>query len=409
MRSPFDSSSFLGDSRTLSVFDVTRKIKMLLESEFEMMWVEGEISNFKHYPSGHMYFSLKDEKAAMPCVMWARTTSTLTFKPVNGMKVCVLGKIGVFEKRGYYQLTAHQIQPVGVGALQQAFERLKQKLNQEGLFDSDHKKELPAYVKRVGIVTSAKGAAVRDLISVMQRRWPPAEIVVRPTVVQGVDAGRDIAAAIDECNQYGHFDVLIVGRGGGSIEDLWAFNEEVVARAIFASQIPVISAVGHEIDFTIADFVADFRAPTPSAAAERAVPEKREVLSAFRSLCLRSHSSIQALLAARKSQLGNVQMRYGFQRPMDLVHQKAQRLDELRARLQTSAEQRIQLAAIGLDSLKKQMNALSYQNTLQRGFVIAKDAETSQIIGKKKALVQNREMHLIFCDGVAESVFKKGK
>lgn len=266
----FDDDAFAGEdeqSQTLSVTDATRMIKTLLETTLPMMWIEGEISNFTHHSSGHMYFSLKDPTSQISCVMWKGRNRSMHFRPQDGMKVLVNGRVTVYERRGNYQLDVWQMLPGGVGALQQAFEQLKIRLSEEGLFDEKYKRPLPKYPRRIGIVTSPTGAAIRDLHSVLSRRWPSAELILRPALVQGTGAAEDIARAIEEFNEYGEVDVLIVGRGGGSLEDLWAFNEEVVARAIFHSKLPIISAVGHEIDFTIADFVADLRAATPSAAA----------------------------------------------------------------------------------------------------------------------------------------------
>ncbi|MFQ5772424.1 MAG: exodeoxyribonuclease VII large subunit, partial [bacterium] len=268
------------EEKHYSVSELTRQIKFLLESSFPEIWVQGEISNFTHHSSGHMYFSLKDENAQISCVMWRSRNQHLFFTPQDGMKVILDARITVYEKRGAYQLDVLQMQPAGVGELQLAFEQLKNRLREEGLFSEEFKKPIPLYPERIGIVTSPTGAAVQDLISVLQRRFPGIEIIINAARVQGEGAATEIARAIDDFNDYGKVDVLIVGRGGGSLEDLWAFNEEVVARAVFRSKIPIISAVGHEVDFTICDFVADLRAPTPSAAAELAV-RHRDELHAF--------------------------------------------------------------------------------------------------------------------------------
>ena len=287
----------------LTVFEATRRIKFLLETELLPMQVEGEISNFLHHNSGHMYFSIKDAKAQMPCVMWSGRNSTLPFKPADGMKVRVDGRITVYERRGAYQLDVMTMQPAGIGPLQEAFERLKARLAAEGLFEESRKKRIPVYPARIGIVTSETGAAVRDIISVIRRRWPVAELILRPALVQGATASADIAAAIEELNSFGSIEVMIVGRGGGSLEDLWAFNEEIVARAIAASAVPVISAVGHQIDFTIADFVADLRAPTPSVAGELVVPDMLEFGEQIAGLLQRAFRQVESNIYHGRQQL----------------------------------------------------------------------------------------------------------
>lgn len=253
-----------------TIAEVTKYVKGILDKDphCQDMWVHGEISNFKLQPSGHMYFTLKDETSALKAVMFKWANRSVKFKPADGMKVLLRGTITIYEQTGQYQINAKEMQPDGMGSLHLAFEQLKEKLQGEGLFDAAHKKPLPQYPKTIGIITSSTGAAVRDIITTLQRRYPIGKLILVPVLVQGDEAAGEIVRAIELFNQHAEADVLIVGRGGGSIEDLWAFNEEAVARAIFASNIPIISAVGHETDTTIADFVADFRAATPTAAAE---------------------------------------------------------------------------------------------------------------------------------------------
>jgi len=256
-----------------TITQLTRRIKGVLEAEIGSVWVAGEISNWTCAASGHAYFTLKDETSQLSTVMFKGRLDRLRFRPENGLEVLVLGNVSVYERRGAYQLIAEEMQPKGLGALQLAYEKLKKKLSEEGLFDPAHKKKLPLLPKRIGIVTSPTGAAIRDILHVLQRRFANVHVILYPARVQGEGAALEIAAGITFLDQYG-VDVMIVGRGGGSLEDLWAFNEEVVARALFASQTPVISAVGHEIDYALSDFVADLRAPTPSAAAEIVVKEQ---------------------------------------------------------------------------------------------------------------------------------------
>lgn len=264
-----------GDALTVS--EITAQVKELLTSSFGVLWVIGEISNLRRQASGHWYFTLKDAGAQLRCVMWRSSTARLSFAPQDGMQVLARGSLDLYEAYGQHQLMVSYLQPAGIGALQQAFEQLKVRLAEEGLFDGARKRPLPKWPKVVGVITSGTGAAVRDIITVISRRMPTTRIVIRPAIVQGAEAAPDISGAIEEMNRHGEADVLIVGRGGGSLEDLWAFNEEQVVRAIVGSKIPVVSAVGHEIDFTLADFAADLRAPTPSAAAEIVVPDQAEI------------------------------------------------------------------------------------------------------------------------------------
>lgn len=319
------------EKRILSVSQLTTLIKGVLEENFEHVWVEGEVSNVAQPGSGHLYFTLKDSTAQLRAVMFRTAARALRFQPKDGIRVLVRGRLTLFEPRGEYQLLVEYLEPQGVGALQLAFSQLKERLAREGLFDSEHKKDLPVLPQRIGVVTSATGAAIRDILHVLDRRYFNLEIYIIPVRVQGEGAAAEIAAAINDFNRHHPVDVLIVGRGGGSIEDLWAFNEEIVARAIYNSKIPVISAVGHEIDFTIADFVADLRAPTPSAAAELVIRSKKELVAEvtalsqrlFQSLnhnMVRARGSLQASIAALKD-------------PARLVGHLVQRIDDLSIRL----------------------------------------------------------------------------
>lgn len=393
-------------TQKLSVSDATRMIKTLLESTLPALWIEGELSNFKHHSSGHMYFVLKDEKAQLACVMWASRNRSLYFKPIDGMSVLVYGRVTVYERRGQYQLDVQQMLPAGVGTLQLAFDQLKMRLSEEGLFDQQHKRRLPRFPLRIGIVTSPTGAAIRDLVSVLTRRWPVAEIILRPALVQGPEAAADIAAGIADLNAFGDLDVLIVGRGGGSIEDLWAFNEEIVARAIFDSRIPVVSAVGHEIDYTIADFVADLRAPTPSAAAELVVPDAREIRAQVVQKIGRAYTLLQGKLKNARAQLESVCRSYGFRRPGDFIAQSSQRLDELTHRLKLAARQQINNERFRLVSLEKQLRNLSYRNVLQRGFTITRNAADGQIIKSKTGIQPQQELQIVFHDGVVDRIYQ---
>ncbi len=387
----------------LSVSQVNRNIKLLIEQSLPWYRVEGELSNFKHHSSGHMYFSLKDEASQLSCVMWAGRNSALRFRPEDGMKVQCYGRITVYERRGVYQLDVMQMTPAGLGDLQLAFEQLKKKLAAEGLFDESRKRPLPPFPERIGVVTSPTGAAIRDLISVLTRRWPAAEIVLRPALVQGPGAAEDIVAAITELNDFGELDVLIVGRGGGSLEDLWPFNEEIVARAIAGSAIPVVSAVGHEVDFTIADFVADLRAPTPSAAAELVVPDAADLRYGIASLVARGYRSLMSRIRQLRHRVDALQRSYALQQPRDVIRQYRQTCDELRRRLESSMQQKIRQERTALDALHKRLLALNHENILKRGYTLTTDDATGKIVVSAAELKPGSRLTVRYHDGRAKS------
>ena len=326
----------MSSSNIYSVSDITRIIKSLIEENIPVVWVEGEISNFKPHYSGHIYFTLKDSDAQISAVLWKTRAGNLAFDPEDGMLVQALGTIRLYEKSGRYQLDVIRMQAAGIGQLQLAFEELKQKLDAEGLFDPKHKKSLPSFPEKIGIVTSAAGAAIKDIINIIQRRAPHVQLIVRNAKVQGEGAAQDIAEAIREFNNLGDVELLIIGRGGGSYEDLWAFNEEIVARAIYASKIPVISAVGHEIDFTMSDFVADLRAPTPSAAAELAVPDNRELKESILYIQKRINDIFNSKIKIARERINSIKNSYGFKKPQDILKQYALQVDDLNNKLEKS-------------------------------------------------------------------------
>ncbi len=315
------------------VSEVTKIVKSVLEeSHIANLWVEGEVSNFRIPSSGHQYFTLKDPNSQIKCVIYKSSAGRLRFVPEDGISVILYGKLTVYEPRGEYQIVGTRMEPLGVGALQLAFEQLKQRLEEEGLFDEAHKKPIPLIPKRVGVITSPTGAAIRDILKVTGRRFSSVSILLHPARVQGEGAAQEIAAAIDTMNKIGGVDVLIIGRGGGSVEDLWAFNEEVVARSIYASEIPVISAVGHEIDLTISDFVADRRAPTPSAAAEMVVANKVDLVSRLSSLNVRISRSINSRIELFRERQENTQHRLLSRDGTDKIHSFQQNIDDLLSR-----------------------------------------------------------------------------
>jgi exodeoxyribonuclease VII large subunit len=317
---------------TLSVSQLNRQVKRLLEDHFQYVWVEGEVSNFVRPGSGHWYFTLKDDTGQVRCAMFRNRNQRIREQPSNGKLIRLRARVSLYEGRGEYQLIVEHVEAAGAGALQLAFERLKQRLLEEGLFEQEHKKPLPLIPKHIGLITSPTGAAIRDMITVFRRRFPGVQLSILPVPVQGEGAAQAMVAALGHANKLGKqlsppLDALIIGRGGGSIEDLWSFNDENLARALFNSELPVVSAVGHETDFTIADFVADARAPTPSAAAELLSPDRAELLSAFRSLEKNLQRSAQRSVRQAELELANLSRR--LRHPGDKLREQAQRLDEL--------------------------------------------------------------------------------
>jgi exodeoxyribonuclease VII large subunit len=323
------------EQKYLTVHALTKYIKRKFDVDphLQNIFVKGEISNFKQHSSGHMYFTLKDEKARILAVMFSSHTRSMKFLPENGMKVILRGEISVYEPSGQYQIYVKEMRPDGIGDLYLAYEQLKQKLEQEGLFNVANKQAIPMFPKKVGVITSPTGAAVRDILTTIKRRFPIAKILVFPALVQGEQAASSIVRAIEKANSMADIDVLIVGRGGGSIEELWAFNEEIVARAIYTSKIPIISAVGHETDFTISDFVADLRAPTPTGAAELAVPHIDELLERVLARQARLIRVMKEKIKFKKEHLNRLKKSYAFRYPERLYEQKLEQTDRLTERL----------------------------------------------------------------------------
>jgi len=392
------------DRKVYGVTELTRRIKSALETTFGRVWVEGELSNVRRPASGHYYFTIKDETAQISAVLFRGSQGSLRFQLKDGLLVRAYGQVTVYERGGNYQVIVRQIEEGGQGSLQARFEALKKKLQQEGLFDADRKQALPVFPQRIGVVTSRTGAAIRDILNVLARRFPNLHLLLAPVKVQGEGAAAEIAAAIDDLNRLGgpaaagplRLDVLIVGRGGGSVEDLWCFNEEVVARAIARSAIPVISAVGHEIDFTISDFVADLRAPTPSAAAELVVGRKEaitEALSARQTALLRA---LRECLLRARNRFGEAARSYVFREPKNLVRSYAQRIDALKMRMEHEVRGDVREAMQQLDDsgarmlhavrrrsesrrqdvrrVEAQLRSLNPLAVLKRGYSVTRDA-----------------------------------
>ncbi len=346
------------ERQVLSVTELTQQIKGRLESQFRDIWVRGEISNFKRHTSGHWYFTLKDAAAQLRCASFRMQNRSIKFNPEDGVEVFARGRISVYEQRGDYQLIVEHMEPVGIGSLQLAFEQLKAKLTAEGLFDHDRKRPLPLFPRKVGVITSPTGAVIRDILRVLKRRNSGVSVLLFPVSVQGEGAAQQIARAIEVMNQRHDLDVLIVGRGGGSMEDLWSFNEESVARAIFASRIPIISAVGHETDFTIADFVADVRAPTPSAAAEQVAARRDELQDTVGACALRLNKAIHLKLALLRHRVAEIQSRRGFNQTAGVLQQHTQRVDDLAHRLQVGLSVFIKQRRERFERLSRRMAGL---------------------------------------------------
>ncbi len=364
--------------KVISIGQLNRYVKTVLESDGNLaaVYIGGEISNFTHhYKSGHLYLSLKDDTALVKAVMFRGHASKLTFEPADGMKVIVRARVSLYEATGSFQIYIEEMQPDGVGALQMAFEQLKKRLAAEGLFDDSRKKSLPPYPSRVGVITSPTGAAVRDIFNVLGRRYPLAKVVFCPVLVQGEGAAASIASAIERFNTQQAADVLIVGRGGGSIEDLWAFNEEEVARAVAASVIPVISAVGHETDFTICDFVADLRAPTPSAAAELSVPDCGRLQSMVYALRDRLIVGLRARLDMSVRALELIRSKRCLSEPQYYIEEQAMRLDMLTRRFASAAQRSLAVADRRLATEASKLDALSPLKVLGRGYAIGYTAD----------------------------------
>ena len=413
------------DDEYLTVSQVNAYINRMLKYDrnLQNIYIRGEISNYKTYPSGHSYFTLKDDKSQIPAVMFKGRKHSLKFQPEDGMKVIIKGKIEVYERDGKYQLYATTITEDGIGELHIAFEQLKKKLDSEGLFDDAHKKEIPKYPQRIGVVTARTGAAIRDIITTIKRRYPYCEVLVFSTLVQGEMAANQIVRQIRHAQQF-DIDTLIVGRGGGSIEDLWPFNEEIVAREIYACEIPVISAVGHEIDWTISDFVADIRAATPTAAAEIAVPEISEVKYKLNQLTQRTNKAINEKLIQNKQKIENISQKQIFKNPESIYEIKQMHLDNLLGKLNLTSkniitENRNRLLKIESRSVLRnpkevtkakrdifirnvdKLTILDPLLTLKRGYSIAK--MDAKVVSSAKDVKTGDELDIEFDDGTVNT------
>jgi exodeoxyribonuclease VII large subunit len=395
-----DLPLFAGQTRKfLTISELNDLIKGTLETQLDALWVQGEISNFRIPPSGHFYFTLKDDKSQISAVMFRRQGSLLRFMPENGMAVLCFGRVSLYSVRGDLQLYVDDMEPQGQGALALAFEQLKNKLAAEGLFAQERKRALPFLPECVGIVTSDKGAALHDMLRIVHDRYPDRRVIIRPVKVQGEGAAREIADGIAELNRFGAVEVIIVGRGGGSLEDLWAFNEEIVARAIYDSAVPVISAVGHEIDFTIADFVADRRAPTPTAAAEMVVPRKVDLIEQVELLKEQLLKSIEFKLATLREACTGLAKRLAD--PGRKLRENQQRLDELSVDLLRRFQEKLRQLKDRLAQGAGRLSALSPLAVLDRGYSITHKLPEERIVKNSTQLVAGDRVRITFAQGKA--------
>ncbi len=372
----------MNDGRYIyKVSELTSSIKVILEDSFPSIWVEGEISNFKN-PStlGHFYFTLKDSRSEIKCVFFKSHNEKIKFEVKDGMQVVLSGRVSIYEKRGEYQLYVMKMEPKGIGALQLAFEQLKERLFKEGLFDESRKRAIPVLPKRIGIITSPTGAAIRDMLHVLEKRFSNVEIVINPVKVQGDNAKQEIAGAIEDFNKLKNIDVLIVGRGGGSLEDLWPFNEEIVARAIYNSKVPVISAVGHQIDWTISDFVADLRAPTPSVAAEVVIVNKKELIDRLNDFENRLKTA-----------------------PLDIVKEYGERLDEIENSLNLHFRHYIELKEENFKLLSEKLEILSPLGILNRGYSISFKLPEKRMLKSARSLKKGDLVETMLSNGSFKS------
>ena len=385
--------------KPITVQELNKYIKQKIDGDefLNNVYVKGEISNFKLHYTGHMYFTLKDENSLIKCIMFKSYTSYLQFMPKDGMKVIILGSVSVFERDGVYQIYCKAMKEDGIGSLYEEYQKLKAKLEKEGLFDDLHKKKIPLFPKTIGVITSSTGAVIRDIINVSTRRNPNVHIRLLPVPVQGPGAAEQIATAIKKMNEESLADVIIIGRGGGSLEDLWPFNEEIVARAIYDSKLPIISAVGHETDFTIADFVADLRAPTPSAAAELTVPNIDDVKYTIMTYQNRYKIGLKRKVELMKLRYEKCMTRRVFKEPLQKINEKAITLDMLVKSIQSNTNNKIIKAKSEFAKLISKLDALSPLKTLARGYIIAE--KNNKLITKTSDVEINDILDLKLCDG----------
>ena len=403
-------NNYYTESKIYTVSKLNKYIKKLFENDYNLhdIWILGEISNFKLHSSGHMYFVLKDKESQIRCVMFRGNNYSLRFAPGDGMKVKVRGDVSVYEKRGEYQLYVKEIVEAGKGELYLAFERLKLKLKEEGLFSEEIKKKLPLIPKNIAVITSPTGAAIRDIITISLRRFPNLSILVVPSLVQGVSAAQDIAKKIDFLNKYlKDLDFIIIGRGGGSLEELWPFNEEILARSIYSSKLPIVSAVGHETDFTISDFVADLRAPTPSAAAEMTVPDKDSLINNLTLLKSKIARAAKRNFELKTENINSLCRSLKYQGPENKINQYYQYIDEFSAHLNSSIKHQIELYEERVKKDSQRLESLSPWAVIERGYSICRKIPGKEIIKKLEQIEIGAKIEVIISDGKILSKVEK--
>jgi len=398
------------ESKIYTVSKLNKYIKKLFENDYNLqdVWILGELSNFKLHSSGHMYFVLKDKESQIRCVMFRGNNSTLRFMPGDGMKVKVRGDVGVYEKRGEYQLYVKEIVEAGKGELYLAFEKLKEKLKDEGLFSEEIKKKLPLIPQNIAVITSSTGAAIRDIITISLRRFPNLSILVVPSLVQGTSAAKEIAKKIDFLNcHFKGLDFIIVGRGGGSLEELWAFNEEILARSIYNSKIPIVSAVGHETDFTISDFVADLRVPTPSAAAEMTIPDKNNLLDNINVSKSKISRAIKRNIELKTENINSLCANLKYQGPENKINQYFQYIDEFIARLNSRIRHQVELYEERVKKDAQRLDSLSPWAVIERGYSICRKVSGKEIVKRLEQIKVGENIEVIISDGKILSKVEK--
>jgi exodeoxyribonuclease VII large subunit len=390
------------EAKIYTVSRITKYIKNLFENDYNLqdIWILGEISNFKLHSSGHMYFVLKDQESQIKGVMFKGNNLSLRFMPQDGMKVKVRGDISVYERRGEYQLYVKEIVEAGKGELYLAFERLKEKLKAEGLFSEEFKKKLPLIPKNIAVITSPTGAAIRDIITISLRRFPNLSILVVPSLVQGTLAAQEIAKKIDFLNKhFNNLDFIIISRGGGSLEELWAFNEEILARSIYNSKIPIVSAIGHETDFTISDFVADLRCPTPSAAAEMTIPDKSSLINNINLLNSKLNKAINRNLELKVENINSIKKSIQYQGPENKINQYYQYIDEFSVRIKLRIRHQIELYEEKIKKDKQRLDSLNPGAVIERGYSICRKIPGKEIIKRLNQVEIGNEIEVIISDG----------
>lgn len=399
VRAVLSSPLFFMEEKIYSVSEISREIKRVIGQFIPPLLVEGEISNYSASRAGHIYFSLKDDVSLINCVIWRNIAGSIPFHLTGGMRVIVRGEIITYAAQSQYQINVKEIRAAGMGSLFMAFEALKVKLSDEGLFDRERKKPIAVFPRRVGVVTSITGAAIRDMLQISERRNPSVEMVLFPAQVQGEKAADTIIAGIEAFNRLKNVDFIIIGRGGGSIEDLWAFNEEKLVRAIAASELPVISAVGHEVDFTLSDFVADFRAPTPSAAVELAIPDRDTIFNKIITLRRNISRCLEGNISKTKQYIANLKSRIMLNNPEEVIRQKYQRLDELDNRLSHATRQLIQRYRLRLSHFIDTVHALNPRAVLKRGYSIVYTIPDKNVVQSIKKTAPGEKIEIEVADG----------